>query len=83
MGKNKNGSTDKCDYPHCRSASELIWLGRGVCNEHFAKICDMPREKAYKKMGVSPQKIKDNEEQCECVGKKKKKGLEHFTKEEK
>jgi len=78
MAKNKKNDTGWCAFPHCRNQSDLIWLGVGVCSTHFAWVCNTTHEKAWKKLQVKQEKIDESEAPCECVGHKKKKGLENF-----
>ena len=36
--------TDKCQFPRCRSAPSLGYMGRALCREHANLIlgCDLP-----------------------------------------
>ena len=43
---------DKCQYRKCGKPSEIIYLGCGLCEKHWVKICDMPTEKAHKTHGI-------------------------------
>ena len=43
---------DWCQWGHCQLPSDLIYLGAGLCEKHWAKICELSREDAYKKLGI-------------------------------
>ena len=47
-----NERTDQCQYPGCNLPSEMVYLGAGLCDKHWEKICDMPKEKIYKKLRI-------------------------------
>jgi len=54
---------DKCQWTKCELPSEVVYLGSGLCEKHWIKICDMPREASYKKLGIPfpPLKKKSND----------------------
>lgn len=37
------GLQDFCQWTYCRSLSDLIYIGLGVCREHWAKHCEYDR----------------------------------------
>jgi hypothetical protein len=34
----------KCSWPRCRQPEALVWLGKALCQAHWAKICEMTDE---------------------------------------
>lgn len=52
MANEITDKADKCQWPKCELPSEVVYLGSGLCEKHWIKICDMPRENAYKKLGI-------------------------------
>jgi len=50
---------EKCQYRKCGKPSTIIYLGAGLCENHWTKICDMPTEKAHKLLKI--KKVEDNE----------------------
>jgi len=57
MGRPKH--VDKCSWPKCESRSDVIWLGRGLCEKHWGKISEMDIEKAKIKLGMKKEKNVD------------------------
>jgi hypothetical protein len=49
MNTNK---TEKCQWCKCGELSEIIYLGFGICEKHWVKICDMQIDQVYKKLGI-------------------------------
>lgn len=43
---------DRCQYKKCGKEIEVIYLGRGLCEKHWEKVCKMPREKVYELFGI-------------------------------
>ena len=50
-----NKEHDKCQFPKCVAASDLIYIDKGLCDEHWTLIADMKIETAYKKLGIKKQ----------------------------
>lgn len=48
-------SLNKCFWPKCTENSEIIYLGKGLCQKHWEKSCTMSLPDIYKKLN-----IKDN-----------------------
>lgn len=67
MAKNKKSDDQYCAFPHCRNESDLLWLTIGVCQNHFAWICEQPKEKVFQKLKMKAK----TEEPCDCFSKKK------------
>jgi hypothetical protein len=53
-------NTNLCSFPNCKRESSVIWLGVGVCEKHFEWITNNDLETAYKKLGISEDKKKEN-----------------------
>ena len=47
---------DRCQYRKCGKPSEIVYLGCGLCEKHWVKICDMPTEKAHKLLRIKVDK---------------------------
>jgi hypothetical protein len=41
-----------CQWPGCVAESDIILIGKGLCEQHWEKVCGMDKEKAYKKLGI-------------------------------
>lgn len=52
-------TNDKCNWKHCRNVSDLGYLGKGICSEHWSKFCEMQEQgkenQARKKIGLGPR----------------------------
>ena len=53
---------DKCQWSKCGLPSEVVYLGSGLCEKHWIKICDMPMEAAHKKLGITYPPSKKSDE---------------------
>lgn len=42
----------RCQWPKCEAASDIIYLGCGLCDKHWTKSCDMEPEAVRKKLGI-------------------------------
>lgn len=43
---------DYCQWPNCINESIIILINKGLCDKHWEKVCEMDKEKAYKKLGI-------------------------------
>ena len=44
---------DKCQFPKCKSSkSDMVYLGKGVCDDHWLKMADWDLEKINKKLKI-------------------------------
>jgi len=34
-------SGDRCQWPKCRAAPVLQWLGKALCSGHWSKVCEL------------------------------------------
>jgi hypothetical protein len=82
MAKKNKDDTYNCAFPHCRQESSLIWLGVGLCPHHNQWKNNNTLERAYKKLGIKPERIADNVLDEIKTDKKIKKGLKKFLTEE-
>jgi hypothetical protein len=41
-----------CQWPRCNKESDIICLGKGLCDKHWVEYCKLPLEQAHKKLGV-------------------------------
>jgi len=55
--------TETCQWRKCGKPSDIIYLGRGLCEKHWTKICSMPTEKAHKVLKIKPQKVEKTDGQ--------------------
>lgn len=55
-GLSVGSKRDDCQYPRCRRESDLIYLGRGVCMEHWNLICEN-EELKLTWLGSAPQGV--------------------------
>ena len=51
--------SNTCQYRKCGKLSDIVYLGCGLCEKHWVKICDMPTDKAHKLLKIE----KDNDGQ--------------------
>jgi hypothetical protein len=51
---------NKCQYKKCGRDSDIVYLGRGLCEKHWQKICNMLRKKAFKILNI--KEIKSDHE---------------------
>lgn len=47
-----------CQFPKCTEYSDLIYLGKGLCEKHWKKIAEMEPEKAYAKLGIKSKTLR-------------------------
>lgn len=47
---------NKCQYKKCGRDSDIVYLGRGLCENHWSKICKMPRKKVFKILNIKERK---------------------------
>lgn len=59
MSDNKR---DFCQWPKCTLGSVLIYLGAGLCDEHWTKSCNMDVNKVWEKLGIKQEAM----EKCKC-----------------
>ena len=68
-------SNYRCHYPRCTQPPAVIWLGKPACDKHWLWICDVSREKAYKKFRFTEKEkkiIAEQERESDKERKKKK-----------
>lgn len=41
-----------CQWPRCNKDSDIICLGKGLCDKHWEEYCKLPLEQAHQKLGV-------------------------------
>lgn len=44
---------DECQFPKCISVSDLVYLGKGLCEKHWKVIANMEAKDAYKKLHIN------------------------------
>lgn len=54
-----NDKTSKCQWRKCGEPSEIVYLGLGLCEKHWVKVCDMSTEEAHKKLGIKDEPKKE------------------------
>jgi len=53
-----NNEQDECQFPKCTALSDLIYLGKGLCDKHWIRIAEMETPAAHKKLGIELKKEK-------------------------
>lgn len=46
---------NQCDFPKCRNLTELVYIGRNVCNKHWGQLCEADsktEKRLLKKIGL-------------------------------
>jgi hypothetical protein len=56
---------DFCQFNKCKSLSDIIYLGAGLCNLHWSKIAELSSVEICKKLKI--KKPEDEEEKKEKV----------------
>ena len=51
-----NEEQNECQFPKCVAVSDLIYIGKGLCEKHWKVIAGMETKDAYKKLHIE---IKD------------------------
>ncbi len=34
-------NNQQCDFPKCKNLTELVYIGRNVCNKHWEQLCEV------------------------------------------
>lgn len=46
----------KCQYSRCQRESDVVYLGKGLCDAHWNVIADLPMNEAHKKLDIKLEK---------------------------
>ena len=53
--------TTNCQYPRCNKESDIIYLGKGLCDTHWTIIAELDMTAAWKKLGIDRAKESKND----------------------
>lgn len=46
---------EKCEFPRCKNPTDLRYMGRDICNDHWVKVCEgdsKTENRLLKKLGL-------------------------------
>jgi len=47
---------DFCQYRKCKEKSNLCYLGKGLCDKHWEKLCELDIKEMHRKLGIEDEK---------------------------